>query len=70
MLASACAGSRVFVELKVEAKSGLEQLCKYALLSAYLDRCGEQPAAVIFMGRSDASFAKLREAHGLREEPS
>lgn len=63
-----CIGSRVFVELKVEAKSGLEQLCKYALLSAYLDRQGEQPAAVIFMGRGDAPFAKLREAHSSRED--
>jgi hypothetical protein len=54
-------GARVFVELKVDAKSGLEQLCKYALLSTYLDReVDPKPAGLVFMGPNAGQFAGLR----------
>jgi len=44
-------GSRFFVELKVGAKSSMDQLCKYALLAAYLSlHDADKPSGLLFMG--------------------
>lgn len=52
--------SRAFVELKVDARSGLEQLCKYGLLAAWLDQSeGPQPSGLIFMGPKPDKFADM-----------
>jgi hypothetical protein len=52
--------ARCFVELKVDARSSLSQLCKYALLHEHLNRThGEKASGLVFMGLSERHFTDV-----------
>lgn len=52
--------ARVFVELKIKASTGPEQLCRYAALAAWLDqRHGHRPSAIVFMGPKKQAFDSI-----------
>ena len=54
-------GARLFVELKVNAVTGPDQLYRYAALAAWLDqREGAQPWAIVFMGPRTRRFESIR----------
>lgn len=62
--------ARCFAELKVDARSSLQQLCKYGLLQAALnDSHGVKPAALVFMGPSAGRFANIADHIAGRHSP-